>query len=192
MIPNQYVAILSGGLLKLYDDSNDIPIYGSTYSKAGLEILKGLIIATFTYVSINNMNVPFVVFIFIGLDQLFIDDTALNTDFYYSGMILTFILLLITFDPDHVTHLVWIPIILASIFGYIEHKLFPEDYSWKKIIARTLVVLGLVVSKDIALKYFIDNDIICIAIGYFSFSVFNMLYLKYRNYKRNESELLKP
>jgi len=187
MIPTQYVAILSGGLLKLYDDTNDIPIYGSNYSKAGLEILKGLIIASFTYVSIHNMNVPFVVFIFIGLDQLFIDDTALNTDFYYSGMVITFILLFITFEPSHVTHLVWFPIILASIFGYAEHKLFPEDYSWKKIIIRSLAVLGLIISKDIALKYFIDNDIICIAIGYFSFSVFNMLYLKYKNSKRFES-----
>ena len=179
MIPNGIVAVISGAILKIYDDIIDVPVYRSHFSDSTIETLKCLLIASITYMSINNMNIPFIVFIFMAVDQLFIDDKLLNTNFYNSGMVVTFILVLITFKPSHVTHILWFTLIIAFVGGFFEHTLFPEDYSIKKIIIRVLCVLFLLTFNDMILQHIVDSDIVLLTVGYFSMSVVNMIYLKY-------------
>ena len=124
----------------------------------------------------NNMNIPLIIFIFSAIHTILTDSTSLNTDYYYAGMIITFILACITFYPSNVTYIIGTTIILALIGGFIEHNLFPENYSWKKIIARTICAISLFLSKDV-LRHVVDYDLIWLGIGYFGMSVGNMLYI---------------
>ena len=179
MIPNGIVSVTAGAILKVYDDIIDVPIYRSNFSDSTIETLKCLLIASMTYMAMNNMNVPFIVFIFMAVDQLFIDDKLLNTNFYNSGMVVTFILVLITFKPSDASHKLFFTLIIAFVGGFFEHTLFPEDYSVKKILIRVLAVIFFLIFNDMILQHIVDSDMVLLTVGYFTMSTINMIYLKY-------------
>ena len=149
MVLNTYVAAIFGGLLKIYDDIVDIPEYAIYSSPRILEIVKVLIISALTYISIHNVNIPFLLFTFHLIHVIFIDKNSLGTDFYFSGMILSFILIFISLESSDLAFSV-IPILLVSLCTVLfDHYFFPEEHSWKKIIERCLIGGGLILSPQI-------------------------------------------
>ena len=170
-----YAAAIFGSLLKVYDDIEDIPVIAQYNTPQFIEILKALIIASFTYVSLHNINFPIIICIIHYLNYLFIDNHSLATHFYHAGMLIAFLLSIITFDVSKLS-MVLVNTILYGIIGiYIDHTLFPEEYSWRKIIWRTLCSIGLVVllQFSVFMPYY---DMILFSSGYFMTSVMVMMY----------------
>jgi hypothetical protein len=173
-----YAAILFGGLLKVYDDMVDNPIIAQYSTSNMMEIVKALIIASFTYASMHNMNLP--IFIFMGeyLHCTISDDKANNTYFYHAGMMIALILSMITFDISKCSLILINNILLFMIVGHIDHTLFPEEYSWRKIIVRTFYVIFLMMALQ--LPIFAEHyDIFLFCSGYFMTSVLIMIYSQY-------------
>lgn len=188
MIPNPYVSAAFGGLLKIYDDIVDIPEYANYSSPRILEIIKVLIISTLTYISIRNVNIPFIIFTFHLIHVMFVDKKALDTDFYFSGMVLSFILIFVALTSSDF-NFGTIPIIFAPIISLsFDHYFFPEEHSWKKIIERCIFAGCLIFSPyiipivsnmvDFDLNTWIDYDAVSIAASYFVISIINMTYLE--------------
>jgi hypothetical protein len=168
------VAAIFGGLLKLYDDIEDIPLIAQYATPHIIETLKALIIVSLTYVSLHDMNLPLIIFIAHFLHDVITDDRALETTFYYAGMITLFILSIITFDLSK-----WdmtacsIVIIVFLLGGYMDHKVFPEEYSWKKIIWRALCAITVLMLLPFSTQV-IYHDILLFFLGYCILSVLLM------------------
>ena len=142
MIAN-IAAATFGGLLKLYDDIEDIPVIAKYASSQFMEIVKVLIIASFTYAAMHNIHLPIIIFIAHCLHYLIADRESIATDFYHAGMILALLLSIITFDVFTLNMELIVSIIGFTLYLYTDHTLFPEEYSWKKITWRLLWVIGL-------------------------------------------------
>lgn len=173
-----YAAALFGGLLKIYDDMEDIPVITQYKTAELMEIIKALIIASFTYASIHNMNFPLIIFIANSIHCLMTDHKALATDFYHAGIMIAFLLMIITFDVSEWNILSCIIIPLLILTGYVDHTLFPEEYSWGKIIGRTLFSIGLIVSLQLSIMVPF-YDIIAFSISYCITSILIMTYTQY-------------
>jgi hypothetical protein len=167
-----------GALLKVYDDMEDNPIIAQYGSSQIMEIIKVLIIASFTYASMDNMNLP--IFIFIGeyLHSAVSDDKATSTEFYQAGMIVALVLSIITFDVSKLSILLVISIVGFILGGYIDHTLCPEEYSWKKIILRMFYIIMIIILGQIPIFIPYHNTLLFCA-GYFTTSVLIMIYAQW-------------
>jgi len=198
MIPNPYISAAFGGLLKIYDDIVDIPEYARYSSPRILEIIKVLIISTLTYISIRNVNIPFIIFIFHLIHVIFVDRKALDTDFYFAGMFLSFILIFVALASSELNFGA-IAIIFASVISLaVDHYFFPEEHSWKKIMERCIFAGLLIFSPYITpvvsnminfdLNTWMDYDAVSIAANYFIISIVNMTYLELFSKKIKSSD----
>jgi hypothetical protein len=167
-----------GALLKVYDDIEDNPVIARYSSSYIMEIVKALIIASFTYASIHDMNLP--IFIFIGeyLHSVISDSNATSTEFYHAGMIVALLLSIITFDASHVSVILIISIVGFILFGYIDHTLCPEEYSWKKIILRICYVIVLIIVGQLPVFIPYHNTVL-FSMSYFMTSVIFMICAQY-------------
>ena len=179
-----YSAALFGGLLKLYDDIEDIPVNASYFSSQFMETLKVLIIASFTYASIHNMNLPFMIFIVHCLHYLLTDRESITTDFYHAGMILALLLCMVMFDASQLHMGLLFSIMGVTLHAYLDHIFFPEDYSWKKILWRTVSGILCIISLHfhICIPY---DDILLYWLGYFTTSVLLMTHAQSSETNRN-------
>lgn len=184
---NANIAVIFGVLLKVYDDMEDNPIIAQYCTPQIMEIIKALIIASLTYVSIYNMNVPIVMFIGNFIHYIMTDDLALSTDFYRANMIISLLLSLITYDVSAWSIILIITILYCIFSGYIDHILLPEEHSWKKIIGRAVFSIGLIISLPFSV-YVIDRDIILFTIGYCMTSVLLMLYAQLNEMPKEPKE----
>lgn len=173
---NTYGTAIFGALVKVYDDIEDNPVIAQYNTPKLMELIKALVIASFTYASINNMNLPLFTFIFHCFHYVISDDTSLSTNFYHAGMIIALLLSIITFDVAalNITTIV-ATILICMMLAHIDHKLFPEEHSWKKIIGRTLTVIGLIILLQFQLAM-IDVHTILFYLGYGMMSVCMMTF----------------
>jgi hypothetical protein len=167
-----------GALLKVYDDMEDNPIIAQYGSSQIMEIIKVLIIASFTYASMDNMNLP--IFILIGeyLHSAVSDDKATSTEFYQAGMIVALVLSIITFDISHVSVILILTIIFFILGGYIDHTLCPEEYSWNKIILRIFYVIMIIILGEFP-RFIPYYNTLLFCVGYFMTSVLLMIYAQW-------------
>ena len=172
---NAYAAAVFGTLVKVYDDMEDNPVLLQYNTPQFMELVKALVIVSFTYVSIHNINFPIIIFIVHYINYLFIDNHSLATDFYHAGMFIAFLLSIITFDVSKLSMALINTIIYGIIGIYIDHALFSEEHSWTKIIWRTLCSIGLVISLQFSL-FMPYYDMILFSTGYFITSVCMMTY----------------
>lgn len=169
-----YAAAAFGALLKVYDDIEDNPIIAQYCSSQFMEIIKVLVIASFTYASIYNMNFPIIIFIGDYLHYIMSDNGHISTDFYHAGMILALLLSIITFDVSKLSIELIISIVGFTLFAYLDHRFFPEEYSWKKIIWRSLWIIGILVLLQFqtSIPYY---DMMLFPLGYCIISILFML-----------------
>jgi hypothetical protein len=191
MIINNIMPMLFGGLLKMYDDIYDITAYKEYFSELSIETIKCLIISMLTCISINNPVLPFIIFSLCLITQCF-DSKELNSPFYVSGMIILFLLIMITFTPSYLSLNTLFCTLIFLIGAYGDHKYFPEDHSINKIIWRSIALIILIVvvinPKNIIYDeslFKIIYNCFLIFIGYFLISVINMIFIEY--YKKDES-----
>ena len=173
MIAN-LTGVTFGGLLKLYDDIEDIPAIAQYATPHMMETLKALIIVSLTYVSLHDMNIPLIIFVAHFLHDIITDDRALETDFYYAGMITLFILSIVTFDLSKWDMTACGVVILSFLLGgYMDHNIFPEEYSWKKIVWRALCAITVLMLLPFS-THVIYHDILLFFLGYCVLSVILM------------------
>ena len=170
-----YAAAIFGGLIKVYDDTMDNPVIAQHSTPPFMEMVKVLIIASFTYASLHHMNLPIFIFITHYIHYLIADQESLATHFYYAGMIIAFVLSIITWDTSQLSVLLLVMIILFILGGYIDHRFFPEEYSWKKIIWRAMWSVELIVSMQFSI-FEPCYSILFFCVGYFIVSVLTMTY----------------
>jgi hypothetical protein len=156
----QYVAAgLFGTFLKLSDDVLDIETFKPFISDILFEFIKGFIFVLLTYISSNNINVAFI----IALGHLLLqmeDKNCLNNPYFVSGMIITGFLCIFLFSYEIFSiKAIIVNVCLIFIPAYIDHKLFPEDFSIKKIIGRFYEFLVAVLSL-IFLTFYPQNFVI--------------------------------
>ena len=167
-----------GALLKVYDDMEDNPVIARHSTPQRMEIVKALIIASFTYASIQDMNLP--IFILIGeyLHSAISDDNATSTEFYHAGMIVALLLSIIAFDISTWSIVLLISIVGFIVGGYIDHTRCPEEYSWNKIMLRIFYVIMIIIIGlfPICIPY---RSIQLFCLGYFMTSVLFMLYAQW-------------
>jgi len=167
-------AAVFGALLKVYDDIEDIPLIAQYATPHIIETLKALIIVSLTYVSLHDMNLPLIIFIAHFLHDVITDDHALSTDFYHAGMIVAFLLSIITFDLSTLDMTACgIVIILFLLGGYVDHKVFPEEYGWKKIVWRALCAITVLMLLPFTTCR-VYHDILLFFLGYCILSVLLM------------------
>jgi len=174
-------AAVFGALLKVYDDMEDNPVLAQYNTPQLMEIVKTLIIASFTYASIYDMNLPLIIFIFNYLHYAISDNTALSTYFYHGGMIVAFLLSIITFDISTISVVtIIITILICIMVGYMDNKLCPEEYSWKKIIFRTIYSIGIIVLLQFSV---VDYHTMITYLSHFMTSILIMTYAQYNETK---------
>ena len=187
----QYAASLFGGLLKIYDDMEDNPLIAQYASSQFMEIIKVLIITSFTYASIHNMNFPIIIFVGHLLHYLITDCDSLSTDFYHAGMILALLLSILMFDISKLGSGLIITLFGFMLYAYIDHKIFPEEYSWKKIIWRSLWVIGVLILLQfpMSIPYY---DLMFFPLGYCMISVPLMIYAQSHETSKDPKESKEP
>jgi hypothetical protein len=180
-----YAALVFGTTMKLYDDMEDNPVLAQYSTPKLMELIKALMIASLTYTSIHYMNFPIVLFIGLFLHDIMSDDTSLSTGFWHALMIILLLLCIITFDISKLSMELIFSIIFFIVAAYIDHKLFPEEYSWKKIIGRILVVFIFItlLQFPIFIPYY---DIFLFYSSYMMTSVLMMTCAKYYETKSSK------
>lgn len=127
-----------------------------------------------TYVSMHNMNIPIIIFVAHFLHDIIIDNHALETDFYHAGMITLFILSIVTFDLSTLDMTACGVVIISFLLGgYMDHNVFPEEYSWKKIVWRALCAIIVLMLLPFSTRG-IYHDILLFFLGYCILSVILM------------------
>ena len=177
-----YAAVVFGATMKLYDDMEDNPVLAQHSTPKLMELIKALMIASLTYASIHYMNFPIVLFIGLFLHDIMSDDTSLSTGFWHAFMIILLLLCIITFDISKLSMELIFSIIFFNVAAYLDHKLCPEEYSWKKIIWRTLgaIMYTILLQFPIFIPYY---DILLFYSSYMMTSVLIMTYAKYNETK---------
>jgi|UniRef100_A0A6C0BGX8 hypothetical protein len=180
-----YAAAVFGATLKIFDDMEDNPVLAQYSTPKLMELIKAFVIASLTYAAIYNMNFPIIIFIGDYLHCAMSDNTALSTDFYYAFMTISLLLSIITFDVDKLSVVLIISIIFFTLVAYVDHTLFPEEYSWKKIIWRAVSsIIYIILSQfTIFTPYY---DIIFFYIGYLMLSAIMMTCAKYYETKSSK------
>ena len=139
MINNVILPFIFGALIKGYDDIFDNAQFHKLFSDMSVELIKTFTICIYTLISNTNINVPFIIFI----SHIFfyiIDKKSLNNPFFVSGMLISVFLFIFNFNSNKDTFNIKrcvITIVALIIGGWIDHNLFPEESSIKKIIGRT-------------------------------------------------------
>jgi hypothetical protein len=140
--------VILGALIKILDDIIDTKIISSELI---IEIIKGCIILFYTISSINNF--------YFTLACLFFSIFAVGIDhsFWKSILPITIILFYINLEHtgDYVLFKSFIIILFSicmSILTYIEEKLFPEEYSIRKIVCRSVLLVISVLSIILLVK----------------------------------------
>jgi hypothetical protein len=169
-----------GGLLKVYDDIIDIPTIATFCTPQLIEIIKVFIIASFTYVTMNNTNFILILFVMMEIHMAFSDHKCMKEIFYTAGRILSLVLCMLTFSFATLNWTVLLTTAGLSISSAFDHKLFPEDHSWKKIIYRLLCVIGIIFYINYIRTYIdtLDCDILLFSAGYLSLSIIIMTYVE--------------
>lgn len=187
-------SLLFGSFLKIYDDIDDIEEYKTYFSSAVEEFIKAAIWICFTLISVKNINFPIIVFIGSLIAHIFVDKNYLNNDYFKSGMISLIFIILLSFKNLDQINIIQIIVGLLGFFILftIDHKLFPENSSIKKLCGRAGIIVFFVLAL-IGLYYFsISNqDInagILLVIGYFATSVINMSMLEYKKVRESSAE----
>jgi len=129
--------IALGIVTKLYDDFTDMNMGKSPFV---MESLKSLIILFMTLTCFNDFYLSFIILI----GSLF--DSGVDNPFWKTISIIALIMLIINLPKAGeniikklgVFSLMLIGILIA---GYIEAKSFPEEFSIKKIVFRTLLII---------------------------------------------------
>ena len=180
MINNAVLPFIFGALIKSYDDIFDNAQFHKLFSDMSVELIKTFTICIYTLISNINVNVPFIIFI----SHIFfyiIDKKSLNNPFFVSGMLISVFLCIFNFNKDsfNIKRCV-ITIAVMIIGGWIDHILFPEESSIRKIIGRTTEVAVAFVLYFYFKDYFID-ELIVFSIGYGITSIANMSILEFNN-----------
>ena len=174
MIENYYISFIFGLLLKVYDDVIDNSVYKAYFSQHIITLIKIIMIVILIKISLVNGNIPFIILMTMIIHYILADNKCLDDIFWHLGLIVLGILVLYTFSLSNLKYNLYTIILLVSIL-WADHKLFPEEYSWKKIIGRTIMVIGLLCLLEI--NQIFDHDILWFCYGYMMTSVANMLYL---------------
>lgn len=132
-----YIAIFTGLVWKLYDDNTDLQILPD--SAAPVEALKIIIIVFTVLLLLSDIYLSIIFLVLTGF--VFFEGVA-ETTFWKAGAlipILTTIAGFTAFKPS-AGELAYFSGALATCIGTLlaEHKLFPEEISWKKVAVRIL------------------------------------------------------
>ena len=177
MLRQYAAAALFGTFLKLSDDIHDIETFKPYISETMNEFIKSFIFVLLTYLSVNNIN--FVFIILIGHILLQIEDKkCLDNPYFFSGIIVSTLLCICLFSYEKFS----LPIIIINIFlifvpAFIDHKLYPEDYSIQKIIGRSVEAfmgLSMLIIIFIYPNNFVMKEILYFGFSYISTSVITM------------------
>lgn len=182
MIDNIVLPFIFGALIKGYDDIFDNTQFHKLFSDMSIELIKTFTICIYTLISIKNVNIPFIIFISHILFYM-IDNESINNPFFISGMLISVFLCIFNFNRDsfNIKRGV-ITIATMIIAGWIDHILFPEESSIKKIIGRTAEIGISFVLYSYFKEYFID-ELIVFTMGYGITSIVNMSILEFNNTK---------
>jgi hypothetical protein len=178
------VSVIYGCLLKIYDDVTDIPEIAPFCTPQIMETIKVFIIGCFTYMCIYNSNFALFTVVTHVVHLLFADKDSLQTHFYMAGMILAFVLSIVTFSSYHLSWVLLSSFILfmTGIMG--DHVLFPENHSLKKIGGRIILVICIII---IGTENLVDLDVKLYLLGYLISSVIIMSYAELK--QSNQSKL---
>jgi hypothetical protein len=132
-----YIAVVTGLAWKLYDDHVDI---GFALPESVLEPLKIIIALTTTL--LLGLD-PYLTIIFATLTAFVFIEGVAETTFWKAGALIPVVMLGITspfFSYNSVDELAYFGGALAvcSVTLFAEHKYFPEEISWKKLVVRLL------------------------------------------------------
>ena len=179
---NTILSLMFGGLIKTYDDIFDNKKFGEYFSDLSIELIKNFTICIYTLISVNNFNIPFIILISHLLLYL-IDKESLNNPFFVSGMLITVFLCIFSFSfhKDVFNLNTSLLSILAMITVlWIDHIMFPEESSIKKILGRILILSGSILLFYNFSDYFI-KDIAFFCFGYLTTSIINMSIMEMNN-----------
>ena len=132
-----YIAIFTGLLWKLYDDNTDLAILPD--NAAPIEILKILITTLTVLLLLSDIYLSIV---FLVLTAFVFFEGVAETSFWKAGAlipILTTLLGFASFKPS-ISELAYFSgtLIVCVATLLAEHKLFPEEISWKKAAVRII------------------------------------------------------
>jgi hypothetical protein len=179
---NTILSLIFGGLIKTYDDIFDNKKFGEYFSELNIELIKNFTICIYTLISVKNFNIPFIILISHLLLYL-IDKESLNNPFFVSGMLITVFLCIFSFsfNKDVFNLNTSLLSILAMItILWIDHIMFPEESSIKKILGRILILTGSILLFYNFSDYFI-KDIAFFCFGYLTTSIINMSIMEMNN-----------
>ena len=173
MAYNSALSFVFGSLIKSYDDIYDNEVFHKLFSDISIELIKTFTICVYTLISTNNFNVPFVILISHILLYM-IDKESLNNPFFVSGMLITLFLCIYTFNKESFNLRGSMFSILAMIVClWVDHIMFPEESSIKKIIGR-IVLLGIAVVLFYNFSEYFIKDMVFFCMGYLTTSIVNM------------------
>ena len=178
MLDTNILSFMFGILIKSYDDIFDNIEFRKLFSEWHIELIKTFTISIYTIISIKNLNFPFIILI-VHILFYIIDKESLNSSFYIAGLLLTLFLCIYEFSSSSLNIGQIIITTLLIIFGgWLDHKLFPEECSTRKIIARFIETI-IVALLYIFFKDYFVKEAILFAIGYGTTSVLNMSILEF-------------
>ena len=203
---NNIFSLIFGILIKILDDHYDMNIYDKKY----INFIKILIIVCIIYWSSIDLHYPFGFLLMAILCYL---TNGVDNKFYVYSIYLfgTMLLLQLFFNKNNVfTKDMVICSIISTLFSFggvfLEARLYTEEYSFNKIIARIfmIIIFGLLYKLDLSklnqlldIKIFSENNIVnkilnctndkifnntySLLIGYCLMSVINMSYMCSKN-----------
>jgi len=190
-----YLKILSflcGFVCKLYDDLKDnerLLIFKNDFS---MELLKGLHYIFFTLISSVEPTFFIIEYVANFINSLGNSDAWKNP--YEKSLLFSFVTLFLVIDYNKITYLNkydYFLILLFFVFMFLEPKYITEEYSFSKLIIRSIFVL---LSLFASLLFILLSDVtICICLygaGYFLSSIFAQYYSLFI-YNKNTDEINK-
>jgi hypothetical protein len=130
-------SLLIGVIGKLYDDIEDLHIDTTPFVK---DTLKSLTIMFYALISYNDFAFSLTTFFITLLTR------GIDNSFWKSFLIPSFILCIISYFSSNSINYIFLFIAICSmiIVSNIEDKLYPEEYSYKKLITRVIGLIGFI------------------------------------------------
>lgn len=176
---------------KIYDDIEDAKL---EVNPLITESLKSINLLFFTLAAKNDFMFSLSTFL------MALIGAGIDNNFWKSFIIITFILMLVSYESFTTTNWQFFIIIIMIIllFTHIEDRVFPEEYSIKKLISRSIgiilfsaiyfIPLSFTIQKIFGSEYYLETGninyfykLVLICLGGSSMSVLSQIYLLFKS-----------
>jgi hypothetical protein len=170
-------AFLTGASLKIYDDLSDNKLVEE--NGVAINTLKGLPLIFLTLAAYNDFNYELIFFI-ANISSLIGNSIEYSGSYELSHIVFNSILLIISFHTrDYFTIYDLFYVLCFVCYMFLESFLITEEFSYKKLLTRSVVTINLCIGILISSYFGISKSVIKVSATALGYTICSCLFQAY-------------